>query len=287
MIDTPRATAFAAGMIATVNPCGFVMLPAYLAFFVGADAGSADERPPVTRALLVGAVVSAGFLTVFAVIGALVSTTAVTVGQYSPWLTIAIGAALAAGGVAVLAGWQPKLALPRLDKGGRTRQVRSMYLFGVSFAIASLSCTIGPFTAIVATTFARMTVLDGILSFIAYGIGMSAILLIVTMAVALAREGFTSWLRSAMPVIERLSGAIMVLAGTYLVWYGIYEVRLVLRGEQNARRGPVGHITELSSTLSNWLQSFELIEVVLVLGIVVCVGVLVALLRSPSRAPSD
>ncbi len=72
--------------------------------------------------------------------------TTVTVGRYSPWLTVVIGVALAVGGIAFLIGWEPKLAVPRLDKGGRTRGLWSMFLFGVSYAIASLSCTIGPFT---------------------------------------------------------------------------------------------------------------------------------------------
>ncbi len=35
MIEAPIALAFAAGLVATVNPCGFAMLPAYLAYFMG------------------------------------------------------------------------------------------------------------------------------------------------------------------------------------------------------------------------------------------------------------
>ena len=33
MIDAPLALAFSAGLVATVNPCGFAMLPAYLSYF--------------------------------------------------------------------------------------------------------------------------------------------------------------------------------------------------------------------------------------------------------------
>ena len=35
MIDAPLGLAFAAGLVATINPCGFAMLPAYLSFFLG------------------------------------------------------------------------------------------------------------------------------------------------------------------------------------------------------------------------------------------------------------
>lgn len=52
MIDAPVAPAFTAGLVATINPCGFVMLPAYLSWFIEtAD----DEAPPdvASRALYI------------------------------------------------------------------------------------------------------------------------------------------------------------------------------------------------------------------------------------------
>ena len=51
-------------------------------------------------------------------------------------------AVLIALGIAMLAGWEPVVSLPHLEKGGRDRTFRSMYLFGVSYAIASLGCTL-------------------------------------------------------------------------------------------------------------------------------------------------
>jgi len=58
---------FLRGMVATVNPCGFILLPTYLLYFLGVEAhnGVVDERASVRRALLVGSAVSAGFLLVF------------------------------------------------------------------------------------------------------------------------------------------------------------------------------------------------------------------------------
>ena len=48
---------------ATVNPCGFAMLPAYLSYFLGIDrTHDGPAEAGVLRALLVGAVVSLGFV---------------------------------------------------------------------------------------------------------------------------------------------------------------------------------------------------------------------------------
>ena len=52
VIDAPLGLAFAPGMVATVNPCGFAMLPAYLGYFLGLEGqgqGRPGEREPVAR----------------------------------------------------------------------------------------------------------------------------------------------------------------------------------------------------------------------------------------------
>jgi len=288
VIDAPLAAAFTAGMVATVNPCGFAMLPAYLGYFLGIDQGDdAKSGASVARALLVGTVVSAGFLLLFAIAGALVSWTSLAVGRWSPWLTVVIGLALLGLGIAFLAGWEPALTLPRLDKGGRTRGMWSMFVFGISYAVASLSCTIGPFTAVVATTFSRSSIASGIATFVAYGLGMALLLMVLTVSLALARQGVLAKLRQAMPYFTRIAGAIMVVAGAYLAWYGVYEIRLIQQGRQDATRGPVGLVTSWSSDISGWLGDLDPLTVALVFGLVVCGGILIALLRSGPSTPSD
>jgi cytochrome c-type biogenesis protein len=281
VIDAPLALAFTAGMIATVNPCGFAMLPAYLGYFLGLEASDDDQDAGVglLRALVVGAVVSAGFLVLFAVAGAVVSWTSFGVGRWSPWLTVVIGVVLAVLGVAFLRGWEPKVAIPRLDKGGRDRGLWSMFLFGLSYAIASLSCTIGPFTSVVAATFSRSSIISGIATFAAYGLGMGLLLMALTVTLALARQGLVGGLHKALPYIQRISGALMVVTGAYLVWYGIYEIRLVQRGDSGGK-GPVGAVTGWSADLSDRLSRIDPTQAALVLTLVVTVVVLVVLVRS-------
>ena len=70
MGDVPVAFAFAAGLVATINPCGFAMLPAYLSYFMGLDnTGPLGRGTSVARGLGVGAVVSAAADVVAVAIG--------------------------------------------------------------------------------------------------------------------------------------------------------------------------------------------------------------------------
>jgi cytochrome c biogenesis protein CcdA len=233
--------------------------------------------------LVVGGVVSAGFLLLFAVAGAAVSWSSLAVGRWSPWLTVVIGGLLVLAGVAFVVGWDPTVRLPRLDKGGHDTGLWSMFLFGLSYAIASLSCTIGVFTAVVATTFSRESFLVGVGTFVAYGLGMALLLMVLTVTLALARQGLVARLRRAMPYVHRISGAVMVLMGTYLAWYGVYEIRLIQLGRDTPGKGPIDAVTGWSGDVSTWLEGFRAETVAIVLALVVTVVVFVALLRAGRR----
>jgi cytochrome c biogenesis protein CcdA len=283
VIDAPLALAFTAGMVATVNPCGFAMLPAYLSYFLGIE-GSDDGRAEagVLRALVVGAVVSFGFAALFGVAGAIISWTSFGIERYASWVTIVIGIVLVAMGTAFIRGWEPRLGLPRLDKGGRDRGLWSMFVFGLSYAIASLSCAIGPFMTAVAGTFRRSNVVSGMAVFGAYALGMAVLLMALTVTLALARQSVLRGLRASLPYIQRISGVIMVITGAYLTWYGIYEIRV--QGGDLGTGGPVDAVFSWSSDVQNWLSTTGAVRIGLVLGLLAAGAALVALLR---LKPSD
>ena len=75
MISTAAlALAYTAGLVATINPCGFAMLPVYLGFFMEAEEGEETDRArALARALKVGISVSAGFIVVFGIAGLLLN----------------------------------------------------------------------------------------------------------------------------------------------------------------------------------------------------------------------
>lgn len=230
-LDVPFAYAFTLGMVATVNPCGFPMLPAYLSFFIGTDGDrspTAAGEPPVSRsasriprALLAASAVSLGFMAVFTVLSVPLNAGVTTVYRVMPWLTIAVGVALVGVGVAMLLGHKPTLSLPRLERGGEDRRFVSMVLFGVSYAIASLSCTIPLFLSVVAN---RTGTAASALTVVAYGLGMSAVLTGLTLALALARGSVVHRIRRLLPHLQRVSGALLVAVGLYLVYYWVFNL---------------------------------------------------------------
>jgi cytochrome c-type biogenesis protein len=212
-------------MLATVNPCGFALLPAYLSAFVGLD-DSENKTSAVTRALSVSAVLTAGFITVFGLFGVIVVPLSLRIEEYLPWATVVIGIGLTIMGILLLRGKQFVVRIPKLQKGGADGTLPSMFMFGISYAVASLSCTIGPFLAVTSTTFRNETYLSGVTIFVLYGIGMGIVVAVLTMAVALAKDGLVAKFRSLVPKMNKIAGGLLVVAGLYVAYYGYYEVRL-------------------------------------------------------------
>lgn len=278
------ALAIAAGMAATVNPCGFALLPAYLAAFVGLDEADRGAPRAVVRALAVSGVLTVGFVAVFGLFGAVVTPFALQIEQHLPWVTIVIGIGLLALGVILLTGRDLTLHLPKLSRGGRDGTLPSMFLFGVSFAVASLSCTIGPFLAVTTTTFRSESWWSGMSVFVAYGLGMGVVITILTVAVALARQGVVARIRGLAPKINRIAGGLMVIAGAYVAYYGWYEIR-VLGG---ATGDPV---IDRAAAVQSWLQQMivpnDPVQFLVTASVAIAVMAVIAGIRTRRRQGAD
>lgn len=245
MIDAPLALAFTAGLVATVNPCGFAMLPAYLSYFIGLK-DDTRRSASVGRGLVIGAVVSVGFLLVFFVAGTLITLGIRSVIDVLPWVALVIGGLVAALGVAMLLGYEPVVNLPKLGRGGKTRGFGSVFVFGVSYAIASLSCTLPVLLAVVAGVIPRVNLVSGVVTFLVYGLGMSLVLMAVTITLALGKGSLVGWLRRGARYVNRVAGAILVVAGTYIVYFWILNIS---RGPF-ALSSPVQFVDGISATLT-------------------------------------
>ncbi|MGQ0465710.1 MAG: cytochrome c biogenesis CcdA family protein [Sporichthyaceae bacterium] len=231
--------AFAAGTLAAVNPCGFALLPAYLSLFVSAPepdgargAHAVRVLGPLRRAAQATAAMTAGFVLVFGSFGLLVAPFALSIERWLPWATIVIGVGLLALGIALALGRELKIRGPKIaGRGDPTASATAMGAYGVSFAVASLSCTVGPFLAVTTTAFRDGSLLGIVGAFLAYAAGMGAVVGVLTVAAALSRDSLVRRMRAALPYVSRVGGGLLILAGAYAAWYGWYEVR-ILRGDR-------------------------------------------------------
>jgi cytochrome c biogenesis protein CcdA len=229
-VRAPLLLALTAGMLAAVNPCGFALLPAYLSVLVAGDRSPAESpratAAAVGRALRCTAAVTTGYVLVFGAFGLLLTPVAGWLQPRLPWLTVVLGLALAVLGGWLLAGRQ----LPAPGAGVRaprlTGSAGSMVLFGMAYAVASLGCAVGPFLAIVVSSLRAGTPVRALALFLLYAAGMGLVIGVTALAVALVRVSVVNRLRRAAAVVPRVGGAVLVVAGCYVAYYGWYELRI-------------------------------------------------------------
>lgn len=245
------ALAVSAGAIAAFNPCGFAMLPAYLALFLGETTG---RRAAVVRALGVGAAVTTGFVLVFGIAGLLITALSLSLGDWLSVVTAVSGLLLIVAGCFLLAGRELAVNIPRARlavDGSPT----GMVAYGVVYATVSLSCTLPVFLAAVVSAFTVSggSATVGVVALLGYAFGMGAVLSVLALVTALQGTGVSGRMRSLAPQMKRVSGVFLLLAGAYVTWYGWVEYR-AFQGDL-ITGGPVEWVSMASSRVGALIAS--------------------------------
>ncbi len=222
----PVGFAFGAGMVSAVNPCGFAMLPAYLSLYLGSQEDGFRKRSTVQRALralLIGVVVSLGFILLFGLAGVLISAGGNAILGVMPWVGAVIGAVLVLMGLWMFAGrglytgvferFAERIGDPK------AMSVRSFFLFGLAYGLASLSCTLPVFLSVIGSSVATGSFASGAAQFLSYGLGMASVLLTLTLALAFFKQGMVLWFRKTVPYVQLASAILLVVAGGYIIYY--------------------------------------------------------------------
>ncbi len=230
----PLTLAFGAGILSTLNPCGFALLPAFVSYTVERQVVASSEQQTsgwqhLLRGGLLGLPLAAGFLLVFLVAGGALA------------LAVLVGT-----GLVLLGGWTlftrrapeiPELGavaakLGRSRSGGHATSetlvqapphaMRAAWVFGVGYGLSSLGCTLPVFLLVDGTTITAGGVGSAALVLASYAAGMTLVL----RAVALAATELSDLLRSTVFPLLRwvlpLASLFLIAAGLYIV---VYQLR--------------------------------------------------------------
>ena len=264
MIEGNFAYSFMLGMLAAVNPCGFVLLPAYLLYFLGIDGGNQGvTRVPIQRALRVSAAVSSGFLVVFLIVGSISRLFTQWIELNAKYAGFVIGLVLIGLGVAMLFGWKPSFAttIPGAKKDHSTR---AMFIFGVGYAIASIGCTIGLLTTAILGSIGTQGFVSGVISIVMYGLGMSLLVTALTVTLAAAKTGMAKMLKRNLRYIDKVAAGFIAITGAYLTWYWYGAI-----SERSSLGNIVSNVENWQNSVSLWLQGQGASRLALICALVI------------------
>ncbi len=217
----PVGYAFAAGMVAAVNPCGILLLPS-LAAYALARAGPESGVRRLGRAVRLGLLSTLGFLLLFGSVGLVVGAGGYALMQAFPYGGMLVGTALI-----LLGSWLAlsgrALGLPSATRvWERVRlhnDLLSFFAFGVAYGICSLACTLPVFLAVVSSALASGSLAVAAGQFVGYALGMGTVVTAVLIGAAFFEAAVTRWVRALVPYVHRTAAAFLIGAGIFTVGY--------------------------------------------------------------------
>ena len=263
-IEGNFAYSFILGVMAAVNPCGFVLLPTYLVYYLGTELNREGENKTTTlrRGLSVGMAVSSGFIGLFLVVGIISRAFTTVIRDNAKYAALVIGIGLVAMGIAMLFGWKLPISQPDVSVQ-RKRTTWNMFLFGIVYAIASIGCTIGLLISVILGSINRHGFVSGVISIVLYGLGMGLLVTSLTVALAFARVGLVSTIKKSFKWFDKISAAFVVLTGLYLTWYWLGAI--TDRGSD----GVTSRVEQFQTKVVQFLQDLGVYPLLIVFSFII------------------
>ncbi len=212
--------ALSSGMVVAFNPCGVGLLPSYLALLLSRQ----GQEATWFKGLSAGLAMTAGFVVLFGLAGIIVASLGRILFILAPVTSMLMALLLLGMAVALWRGkgvgpgfWGLPARVQRWSgPGGRW----PFFLYGLSYGLVSLTCSLPVFLAVDAVGF-HQGILVGLIRYVVFAFGMGIIVTGLSLITVEARALAERLIEAVIPSIHKLSAVVMVAASFYLLWYWI------------------------------------------------------------------
>ncbi|UCE36327.1 MAG: redoxin domain-containing protein [Thermoplasmata archaeon] len=235
--------AILAGFAFFFSPCAFPMLPGYLAYYLkkGAEEGG---KIPLRRAAMAGTISAAGIIIVSLLLGIVVILAGTSILEGVAVFGLIVGIILIVLGGLLLTPFQYwKIIRPiqafwaklrsKFQKkskdgevsessdptttGGESGFYGGLFLYGLGYGAAAAGCTAPIFIAVLVAAL-NAGLIFGLSVLILYNLVAAVLMISITIAIAHFGAGAAQKLSQYTEVIKKISGAVLIVVGIYLVW---------------------------------------------------------------------
>lgn len=196
------------------NVCVLPLYPGLIAFL----AGTAGNSPRRGQALL-GVIVLVGILSIMIGLGLVLYLLNRSFSSILDWLLPVIYGVVLLLGLGMLLGRNPFAGLSMSTGAVKRNPFVSAYTYGLLLGPMTLPCT-GPviISAFVLGAGSATSLAEGLLYFIAFGIGFGWPLAALPLVAVPVQRRVTGWLTSHYVWIGRLSGAMLIAIAVFGIW---------------------------------------------------------------------
>jgi cytochrome c-type biogenesis protein len=199
--------AFWLGVGAAASPCLLPLYPTFLAML-------AARRGDDARAgwAFLGLAVVLGVVTALTLVGLLVTAVSTSLSGILAWLVPLSSVLLVALGVLLIVGRNPFEALATIRMPVLRSPLAQAYVYGLLYGPVALPCA-GPFIlALLAISIGIEETTARLGTFVAFGLGMGAPLIVISLAGGTRARLLTAWLSRHHTAIGRVAGILLIAA---------------------------------------------------------------------------
>jgi len=214
--------ALMAGILSFFSPCAFPLLPGYMAYYIGKEEEKTNN--PVRKGFRKGLQPAAGLLIFDAALGTAAILAGGIIKPFIPYFGPVVGILLLILGILMLANipFFTTLTSRFLNRtsglAGKDSSL-GLFFYGVVYAGAAAGCTAPVFIGIVLLALSGGGLLWGIIIFLIYAVAMAAVMVVVTILIAMSKDVLLQKLKISTRYMERVAGAILIIVGIYLIYY--------------------------------------------------------------------
>lgn len=218
MDNVSFAVAFLAGLLSFLSPCVLPLVPSYLGFVTGMSLDEMSAARSRRAVLVPAALFTLGFSLVFLAMGASATLLGQLLLRYQDWIA-------RIGGVLIILFGLHLLGILRIGALLRERRVQinsrpignvGAVIAGIVFAAGWTPC-IGPVLGTLLTyASARANLASGMFLLLWYSIGLAVPFLLAAWGTS-AFLNTSRGIRRYIPVFEKVSGVILIVAGVLLM----------------------------------------------------------------------
>ena len=219
---------FSSGLIAAFNPCGVLMFPAYIGYQLKSINQINSQKPVVfalfIKALSLGIFTSLGFVVLFGFMGLLLGLFGSLIRAWVPLMGLIIGVLLIVFGVFLL-GFRTKINILFLSRAsslgsGIKNQNLGMFVFGIGYGIASLSCALPIYLAAIGLVLGtNLNISNIIFNSLIYALGMGVVMISTSVGVVIFKHSVNSFVSKISRSVEYIGSVLMIIAGIFITHY--------------------------------------------------------------------
>lgn len=205
---------FLEGIASFISPCLLPMVPIYISYFIGED----DNNTKKAIVNSVGFVL--GFTTIFLVLSIFASQLGAVLSSNIKYIKIFFGIVIILLGL----NYMGLLKIKFLNKSNMKKMNTKNFnffkamLFGILFSISWTPC-IGTFLSSALLLIAKeQDIFKGIIMMLLYSIGLGIPFIISAILIEKLKNVF-DFIKKHYDVIKRISGAILIIAGIYMIFF--------------------------------------------------------------------